>query len=212
MGAVDAKDWDARYAAADLVWSAGPNLWVAQLVAPLVPGRALDVAAGEGRNAIWLAERGWTVVAADFSPVAIDRAARLARERLGEQDDRFRAVVADATGPAPQGPAAYDLVLLCYLQLPADQRRQALRQAIDAAAEGGRVLVIGHAARNLDEGYGGPQDRGVLYDPQDVLDDVAGLPVTAERSEVRVRVADTPDGPRDALDTVVVLRREAPNR
>lgn len=207
---MDAEDWDARYAAADLVWSATPNLWVAQLVAPLTPGRALDVAAGEGRNAIWLVEQGWTVVAADFSGVAVERAARLARERLGDAAGRFTAVVADATLPAPGAPAAYDLVLLCYLQLPAEQRRQALVRAVEATAPGGRVLVIAHAARNLGEGYGGPQDPAVLFDPQDVLSDLAGMPVTAEVAEVRVRVVETAEGPRDALDTVVVLRREAP--
>ena len=70
---MDAAGWDARYAGADLVWSAGPNVWVRELCTPLTPGRALDVAAGEGRNALWLVEQGWTVVAADFSPVGVAR-------------------------------------------------------------------------------------------------------------------------------------------
>ena len=64
---MDAAGWDARYAGADLVWSAGPNVWVRELCTPMPPGLALDVAAGEGRNALWLVEQGWTVVAADFS-------------------------------------------------------------------------------------------------------------------------------------------------
>ena len=74
------RDWDERYAAVDLVWSAGPNRWVEELASDLPPGRALDVAAGEGRNAIWLASRGWTVVAAEFSPVGGERSAGLAAE------------------------------------------------------------------------------------------------------------------------------------
>ena len=79
---MDSQLWDARYAAADLVWSAGPNATVAALTADLPPGRALDVAAGEGRNAIWLAERGWDADALDFSRVGLDRAERIAADRL----------------------------------------------------------------------------------------------------------------------------------
>ncbi len=209
---MDAEDWDARYAAADLVWSATPNLWVEQLVAPLTPGRALDIAAGEGRNAIWLVEQGWTAVAADYSAVAVERAARLGRERLGAAADRLTAVVADATASAPGVPPAYDLVLLCYLQLPGPQRRQALVRAVEAAAPAGRILVIAHAARNLAEGYGGPQDPSVLFDPQDVVADLAGMPVTTELAQVRVRTVETAEGSRDALDTVVVLRRDGTAR
>jgi len=64
---MEAADWDARYAATDLVWSAAPNVWVEELVSGMPPGRALDIAAGEGRNALWLVEQGWEVEAVDFS-------------------------------------------------------------------------------------------------------------------------------------------------
>ena len=64
---MDAKDWDERYAATDLVWSAEPNRFVAELISSLTPGTAIDIAAGEGRNAIWLAQQGWTVTATDIS-------------------------------------------------------------------------------------------------------------------------------------------------
>src|SRR6478752_3528450 len=126
---VDAKDWDERYATHDLVWSAEPNRFVAEIIGPMTPGHALDVAAGEGRNAIWMAQQGWTVVAADYSTVAVDRMRSLAADRLGDDLARLTPLVADATQPAPGGPAAYDLVLLSYLQLPAPEWRQALREA-----------------------------------------------------------------------------------
>ncbi len=199
-------DWDEKYAAVDLVWSAGPNQWVEQIAADLPPGRALDLAAGEGRNAIWLAGRGWTVVAVDFSEVAIERARRLAADQLGEAAGRFTAVVANALDPAPDG-GPFDLVLFSYLQLPADERRQAWARGIEAAAPGGLVVVIGHALRNLAEGWGGPQDPAVVYDPSDVVDEVAGQPVEVESAELRVRVVEKDDGRHEALDTVVVLRR-----
>ena len=60
---MDAGEWDARYRDSELVWSAGPNQFVEECCADLPPGRAIDLAAGEGRNAIWLAEQGWDATA-----------------------------------------------------------------------------------------------------------------------------------------------------
>ena len=90
---VDAKAWDERYAAHDLVWSVEPNRFVAEIIGPLTPGHAVDLAAGEGRNAIWMVEQGWTVVASDYSPVAVDRmrvARRRPARRRREPPDRAR--------------------------------------------------------------------------------------------------------------------------
>ena len=102
---MDAAAWDARYAGAELVWSAGPNVWVRELCAPMPPGVALDVAAGEGRNALWLVEQGWAVVASDFSAVGVERMNEIADRRPASRRAAFRAVVADAHpgGPAPAG-------------------------------------------------------------------------------------------------------------
>ena len=112
---MDAHQWDERYAAADLVWSAGPNQFVAAECADLTPGRAVDLAAGEGRNAIWLAQRGWQVTAVDFSQVGLDKGRRVAGDLPVEW------VCADATTWAPAEPV--DLVVIAYFQVPADARR-----------------------------------------------------------------------------------------
>jgi len=201
-----ASDWDRRYGGADLVWSAEPNVWVRELCGAMVPGRALDVAAGEGRNALWLVEQGWDAVATDFSPVAVARMVEIADWRLGTRRGAFTALVADATDPAP-GATASDLVLLVYLHLPREQWRAALASAVGAAAPGGAVLVIAHALRNLTEGVGGPQDASILLDPDDVVGSAEGLPVEVELSELRER--EVPGADRPALDTVVLLRRRA---
>jgi SAM-dependent methyltransferase len=204
---VDSKDWDERYTASELVWSVEPNRFVEEIVGPLTPGTAIDIAAGEGRNAIWLVRQGWTVVAVDYSPVAVDRMRARAAELLGADADRLTPLVADATTSAPGDPGAYDLALFSYLQLPRAELTAALRAGVEAVRPGGRVVVIGHAGRNLTEGWGGPQSRDVLYDPDEVVDAVEGLPVDVEHSGVRIRPVDTDEGPRQALDTVVVLVR-----
>ena len=215
----DAAAWDARYSGADLVWSAAPNVWVRELCAAMAPGRALDVAAGEGRNALWLVEQGWTVVAADFSPVGVERMQQIADRRLAERRSAFTALVADATRPAPPAPhdpaagsgadvgggGAYDLVLISYLHLPREQWVAALAAAVAACAVGGAVVVVAHAVRNLTEGVGGPQDPTILLDPEDVIASAAHLPVDVELAQLRHRDVEGADRP--ALDTVVLLRK-----
>jgi hypothetical protein len=88
--------------------------------------------------------------------------------------------------------------------------RKALASGIEAAVPGGRVIVIAHALSNLTAGWGGPQDPAVLYDPEDVVavvDGLPDLPVDVELAELRTRHVTTEDGEHEALDTVVVLRR-----
>jgi SAM-dependent methyltransferase len=204
---MDSEAWDERYGGTDLVWSATANTFVTEIVGPMTPGRALDVAAGEGRNAVWLAEQGWRVTAADFSPVAVERTRQVAHQRLGDRAEAVRAVVADATEPAPpeESGRGYDLVLFSYLQLPREPWGRALAQGVAATAPGGSVLVIAHARRNLEEGTGGPQDPAVLHDPEDVLASAADLPVEVVSARLRHRDVDGADRP--ALDTVVLFRR-----
>ena len=134
-------DWNARYAQKELLWTAAPNRRFAEEVAGLAPGRALDLACGEGRNAVWLAERGWEVTGVDFSDVALAKAAQLATSRGVEVEW----VVADVLEYEPE-PRAFDLVAVLYLQLP---REAMLRAACgsrgrNAVAPGGTLVVLGH--------------------------------------------------------------------
>jgi SAM-dependent methyltransferase len=194
---VDAAGWDERYGATPLVWSAEPNRFVAELCAPLTPGLALDVAAGEGRNAIWLAARGWDVTAVDFSLVAIAKA----EERARAEGVILRTVVADVTA-ADWNPEPADLVLLAYLQLAGPLMTAVLRRAAAAVAPGGTLLLVAHDRRNLTEGHGGPSDPSVLTTPDQVAAALVDLSVT--RAETVERPV---DAPRPALDTLVLARR-----
>ncbi|MCU0266627.1 MAG: class I SAM-dependent methyltransferase [Actinomycetia bacterium] len=204
---MDHHDWNARYASREMVWSVGPNQFVAQVVAPLPAGRALDLAAGEGRNALWLAERGWRVTAVDFSEVALGRAGGLAAERL-DRPDALELVPADLAEYLPPA-AAFDLVLVVYLQVPAELRRTVLRRAADAVAPGGRLVVVTHDPDNLTRGYGGPGDPDVLYSAADVAADVADCGLTVLRAEQVTRDVPTDAGSRTAVDALFVARRPA---
>ena len=203
---MDATDWDTRYSEADLLWSQGPNVWVEQVARDLHPGLALDLAAGEGRNAIWLAERGWSATAVDFSAVALDRARRIAEERLGDGSIRLTTQLADVLVEPPAA-RTYDLVLVVYLQLVAEERRKVLREAAEAVGEGGRLLVAAHDSDNIEHGYGGPSDPAVLYSAGDIVADLEGSGLAIERAERVTRVVGTGNGEMDALDCLVLASR-----
>jgi SAM-dependent methyltransferase len=165
-------------------------------VAGLAPGRALDLACGEGRNALWLAERGWQVTAVDFSAVGLEKARRLASERELE----LILVEADVLEWEPPA-ASFDLVVVMYLHLPGSARRRVLRAATSALAPGASLLVVGHDSTNLTEGVAGPQDPAVLFGPEDIVGDLPGLEV--ERAERARRPVATDNGEVNAIDTVV---------
>ena len=203
---MDSSSWDQRYSASDLVWSATPNQWVTEVASDLPAGRVLDLAGGEGRNALWLAEQGWQALVVDFSAVALERAQALAGQRLGpDADQRLATLRADLETFTPV-PEAFDLVLVVYLQVPPQTRGPILRAAASAVAPGGRLLVVAHHTKNLTEGVGGPQDRSRLYTEADVTDDIADSGLVIERAETVLREVTTDNGPAHAIDTLVLAR------
>ena len=204
---MDSAEWDRRYAATELLWGDGPNAFVATELADLPPGRALDLAAGEGRNAIWLARRGWSVTAVDFSAVAMDKAAALAKS-VEAPTDQLQWVCADVTTYEAEA-GAYDLALMAYLHLPADARKTVLARAAVALAPGGTLLVVAHDLANLTAGVGGPQDATVLFTPQDVMSDLTGGGLQVVRAETVQRPVEVDGEPRVALDVLVRLVRPA---
>jgi SAM-dependent methyltransferase len=211
---MDAQAWDERYAAARQ-WSVEPNGFVAQRLGDLTPGRGLDLACGEGRNAVWLAGLGWQMTALDFSSVALERGQEAAASLGEDVAARVDWVVGDALEAplAPHGPL--DLVVLAYLQLPAVSRRTVVRRAWEALAPGGTFFLVAHDSTNLTEGTGGPQDAAVLYTATDVLGDLDGVgdpEVVAAERVARVVTADDGHGgttDRTAWDALVHLVRPA---
>jgi SAM-dependent methyltransferase len=196
---MDSRDWDRRYAGSELIWSAEPNRFFAGEVADLAPGRALDLGCGEGRNAVWLAERGWEVTAVDFSQVGLDKAARLAEER-GVCVEWVLADLREYVPPA----GAFDLVALLYLHVPAADRQAIHARAAQALAGGGVLLVVGHDATNPEHGHGGPQDPAILFTPEELVADVPELDI--ERAERVRRPVETADGRVHAIDAVLRAR------
>jgi SAM-dependent methyltransferase len=191
---VRAEDWDERYEASRQ-WSAEPNALIAGLLSGLPPGEAVDLAAGEGRHALWLAGLGWRVTAVDFSDVGLERG------RGQDGADRVTWVPADVrTWSAP--PASLDLVLVAYLHLPEDDAAALFPRTVEWLRPGGRLLVLGHDVANIEHGVGGPQEPSILHSVER-LAPVAALLDVDRLEQVPRR---TPAG--TALDTLLWGRRK----
>jgi SAM-dependent methyltransferase len=193
-------DWNRRYSDTELLWTATPSRFLVAETAELPPGLALDLACGEGRNAVWLAEQGWDVVGVDFAEVGLDTARRLAARRGVD----VGLVHADLLAYEPE-PLRHDLVCVLYLHLPADDRRRVLAQAAAAVAPGGTFLLVGHDLENLEGGHGGPSDARVLFTADEVAGELPGLELV--KAERVLRPVDGAERP--AIDALVRARRRA---
>lgn len=138
-----------------------PNKFVVDYLSELQAGNLVDLAGGEGRNALWFANRGWQVENVEFSKVALDKFAKRAEhEKL---DSRCIATLANALDARFTLKA--DLLLVAYLQIPNAELFSALSNAIGQLKPGAMVFGVWHAKRNLREGFGGPPDEKLLVDP-----------------------------------------------
>jgi len=204
------QTWEEHYAERDRVWSGRVNVRLAEVAAALPPGHALDLGCGEGGDAMWLAERGWSVVAVDISDTALQRATADARARgLG---DRIDFQQHDLSGSFPDG--SYDLVSASFLHSMVDlDRPKILRRAADAVRPGGRMMIVDHGgpppwASKLDHHHEFPTADEVVRALN--LADAGWERLRAESVE---REATGPNGETGMLvDNVIVLRRRTRGR
>lgn len=136
----DEADWDHRYSGKAAMWSGNPNGTLVNEVGDMSPGRVLDVGAGEGGDAVWLAEHGWKVTATDISGRALDRVAAEAERRGLAVECLHR----DGNDVAAFEVGGYDLVSMQYGSIHRTPDGRALSNLLGAVAPGGTLLVVGH--------------------------------------------------------------------
>jgi SAM-dependent methyltransferase len=197
------EDWNRRYAAEEFIWTVDANRFLVEEVRDLAPGRALDLATGEGRNAVWLAEQGWTVQAVDLSDVAVEKGKRLASARMVSDVIEFRQ--ADLRTYEPEE-NRFDLVVLVYLQIPQLDLVPILKRAAKAVALGGTFLLVAHDSKNLKYGFGGPQHPALLYTAEQVVE-ALGSELVIEKAGCVDRQIQTDAGVRVAIDCLVRAKR-----
>jgi SAM-dependent methyltransferase len=201
--AAQAAEWDARYRERDrAMWSGRPNGRLVAEVAAVIPGGALDVGCGEGADAIWLAQRGWTVTAIDVSEVAIGRAR--------EASQRAHASVDWICGDALQTPlpaSSFELVSMQYPALPKAAGETSVRRLLKTVRRGGMLLAVYHDLD--DEHREHMKARGVDaadYVGVDDLGRLLGDDFTVELHAVEPRI-DPPPGTPHIADIVLRARR-----
>lgn len=197
--------WEDHYAG-HAVRTPKPNALLVAEVRELPVGTALDLGCGQGGDAMWLASRGWRVVAADVSATALQRGAGHAEAAGVAEGIEWQRHDLAVSLPAGR----YDLVSACYLHSPVKlPRGQIMRSAAAAVNPGGTFVVVGH------EGPASWQEAMPevhLPRPQEVLDDLA-LPAgqwkVARTASVTRDLLD-PDGkPATRPDNVLVVKRRA---
>ncbi|MDI9917873.1 class I SAM-dependent methyltransferase [Rhodococcus sp. IEGM 1379] len=164
---MDAAAWDKKYEQTELVWGVPPNELLVEYATALPHGQALDLACGEGRNALWLATRGWEVTGIDFSPVAIEKARAIATRSPRSVVERLDYRCGDVR--TVEYGSGYDLALVLYLHLTAPELISVVNRAINSLKPDGILMILGHDRSNVDYGVGGPEDPEILYTPEDLM-------------------------------------------
>jgi SAM-dependent methyltransferase len=207
----DESFWDERYRQHGQhapVWSGQPNPQLVAEAAELVPGSALDVGAGEGADAVWLARRGWRVTAVDISSVALGRAAA-AVEGEPETAARITWQHQDLTvTPPPAG--TFDLVSAQFLHLPAPQRDGVYGRLAASVAPGGTLLIVGHHPSDLETSVRRPAAPGLLFTAEQLAAQLDPDEWEIVTCTSRPRPAKDSDGaPATVQDAVLRARRRA---
>ena len=174
--------WNERFAGADFFYGTAPNDFLAEHAAAL-SGPVLSLAEGEGRNAVFLAERALDVLGVDLAATGLRKAERLAAER----GVRIRTLQADLADYVPE-PGAWGAMVSIFAHLPAAVRARLYPRVEAALRPGGLLLLEAYSEDQLRHGTGGPKDADLLMTVDKVRAGFPALvPLLLRQTEREVR-------------------------
>jgi SAM-dependent methyltransferase len=192
--------WNAKYEVSEFIYTKVANRFIVELCEPLTPGVGIDLAGGEGRNTVWLAEHGWRVENVDISSVGLQKCMAFAVERgVSERISVLQASGADFKSTL----APVDLGIVPYLQVDEPLLAASLKNLVSQIKPGGHLVGVWHARENLGVGFGGPQDPAVLPSVESMTQICAGLSLDVEVCELRDGQVQTKDGLKPSITLVL---------
>jgi len=195
--------WNAKYATDEFIYTKTANRFVIELCEGLTPGLAIDLAGGEGRNTVWLAEQGWRVENVDISEVGLAKCEAFAAERgVSERVSTLCASGADFRSTL----VPVDLGIVPYLQVPAALLNASLKNLISQIKPGGYLVGVWHARENLDGGFGGPQNPDVLPSLASMKQFCESMPLETQVCELREGQVQTKDGLKPSITLILKAR------
>ena len=208
---VPAEYWNQKYRIDAWLYTKVENRFVKELCEPVAPGKAIDLAGGEGRNSMWLAKRGWQVEDVDFSAVALKKFRSWVAEEAAADPSltaRCHTTKADARGfKSKLAPA--DLGVIAYLQIPQDELATAIHGLVAKLKPGAHLVGVWHSLDNLEGGFGGPRNPDVLPSVERIRAILASLPVDIEVLENRDGQIQTQEGLKPSITLVLKGRVRA---
>ena len=162
--------WDERYNTAEYVYGTEPNSFLASVADEIPKGRVLCIAEGEGRNAVYLAERGHEVVAVDSSPVGLEKA----RKRAGERGVSIETVVADLADYVIE-PETWDAVVSIFAHVSPGIRKPLHKRIVQGLRSGGMLVLEAYRPEQIELGTGGPPVAEMTMSLDDLRYELEGL-------------------------------------
>ena len=190
--------WDQRYAESAYVYGTNPNEFFKQELDKLVPGKILLPAEGEGRNAVYAAEKGWIVSAFDQSEEGRKKALRLASGRNVAIEYQIRDLET-VDYPADH----FDAIALVFVHSSAVNRRKIHRNLVRFLKPGGTLILIGYSKEQLQYNSGGPKDESMLFSEDELIEDFAELKIKSLRKiETMIQEGDFHSGNSSVIQLV----------
>ena len=192
--------WDQRYAESEYVYGTNPNEFFKKELDTLTPGKLLLPAEGEGRNAVYAAEKGWIISAFDQSEEGRKKALRLAANSDVTIDYQIRDLEAlDYT------PGHFDAIALVFVHSSSIKRRQIHRSFIRFLKPGGTLILIGYSKDQLKYDSGGPKEESMLFSEVELMEDFSELQINSiGKIETMIEEGDFHSGKASVIQLVAV--------
>lgn len=161
--------WNERFSSEEYLYGKDPNEFLKSVIQKQKPGKALFLAEGEGRNAVYAAKLGWDVTAVDSSEMGKQKAIKLAEEN----NVKINYIINDIFNYSTD--EKFDAVILIYLHVDDELKQKLHEKVISLLNENGIVILEAFSKDQINFSSGGPKDVNMLYDLQSIVEDFIEL-------------------------------------